>query len=453
MRKLTLLLLFPALLLGLAAGLQAGPQLHSWHTGNGAKVMFVRAPGLPMVDIRVVFDAGSAREGDHQGLAVFTNAMLTEGAGDWDADALAERLESRGIEIGSGALRDMAWVSVRSLTEPAILEVAVDTLAEVLANPRLAEQDIQRIRAQMLVGLRQSEQKPGTLANRAFYAQLYGDHPYAGDPAGTAESLALIRGPQLLAFHQRFYAARNAVVAIVGDLDRAAAEQLAERVTVKLPAGGPAGSLPAPNGAHTAVIKKTFPSSQTHVLMGQPGVTREDPDYFPLYVGNHVLGGSGLVSLLGEEVRNKRGLSYSVYSYFAPMRRPGPFVMGAQTKNAQADEAVRVMRDTLRRFITDGPSEAQLNAAKQNLSGGFPLKVDSNKEIVQYIAMIGFYDLPLDWLDTLVGKIEAVTAAQVRDAFQRRVDPDDLLVVMVGNGSAADVGGAAGAPADADEVY
>ena len=163
--------------------------------------------------------------------------------------------------------------------------------------------------------------------------------------------------------------------------------------------------------------------------------------------------GSGLVSLLGEEVRNKRGLSYSVYSYFAPMRRPGPFVMGAQTKNAQADEAVRVMRDTLRRFITDGPSEAQLNAAKQNLSGGFPLKVDSNKEIVQYIAMIGFYDLPLDWLDTLVGKIGAVTAAQVRDAFQRRVDPDDLLVVMVGNGSAADVGGAAGAPADADEVY
>lgn len=449
MRKRTLLLLLAALLLGLSAGLHAAPQLQSWQTENGAKVMFVRAAGLPMVDIRVVFDAGSAREGDHPGLAVFTNAMLTEGAGDWDADALAERLESRGIEIGSGALRDMAWVSVRSLTEPAILAVAVDTLAEVLANPRLAEQDIQRIRAQMVVGLRQSEQKPGTLAKRAFYTQLYGDHPYAGDPAGTAESLALIRGPQLLAFHQRFYAARNAVVAIVGDLDRVAAEQLAERVTAKLPAGGPAGSLPAPNGAHTAVIKKTFPSSQTHVLMGQPGVTREDPDYFPLYVGNHVLGGSGLVSLLGEEVRNKRGLSYSVYSYFAPMRRPGPFVMGAQTKNAQADEAVRVMRDTLRRFIADGPSEAQLTAAKQNLSGGFPLKVDSNKEIVQYIAMIGFYDLPLDWLDTLVGKIEAVTVAQVRDAFQRRIDPDDLLVVMVGNGAA----GGDGAAGDADEVY
>jgi zinc protease len=449
----TRLLPMLVLLLGATGLVRAAPELQSWQTENGAKVMFVQAGGLPMVDIRVVFDAGSAREGDHPGLAVFTNAMLTEGAGDWDADALAERLESRGIELGSGALRDMAWVSVRSLTEPDILKVAVETLAEVVASPRLADEDIQRIRAQMLVGLRQSEQKPGTLANRAFYAQLYGDHPYARDPAGTAESLPLIRGPQLLAFHQRFYAARNAVVAIVGDLDRASAEQLAEQVTAKLPAGSPAGSLPEPNGAHTAVVKKRFPSSQTHVLIGQPGVTREDPDYFPLYVGNHVLGGSGLVSLLGEEVRNKRGLSYSVYSYFAPMRQPGPFVMGAQTKNTQADEAIGVMRDTLRRFATEGPSEAQLTAAKQNLSGGFPLKVDSNKEIVQYIAMIGFYGLPLDWLDTLVDKIQAVTVAQVRDAFQRRIDPDDLLVVTVGDGDVADVAADAGAGTPSEEVY
>ena len=432
-RLFALLLLGAGTLFGVA---EASPDVQSWQTSNGAKVMFVQAPGLPMVDIRVVFDAGSARDGDHAGLAMFTNALLTEGAGPWDADALAERLDARGIEIGSGTARDMAWVNIRSLTEPAILQVAGQALAEVLANPHLADADIQRVRGQMLVGLRQAEQDPGTLARRLFYAQLYGKHPYAHDPAGTPHSLALIRGPQLLAFHQRYYVARNAVVAIVGDLDRAAAQALAEQVTAKLPAGTHADPLPTPDHVAPPLARINFPSTQTHVLMGLPGMARHDPDYFALYVGNHVLGGSGLVSLLSEEVRNKRGLSYSVYSYFAPMRQTGPFVMGVQTKNTQTDEAIKVMRDTLKRYVTQGPSEAELTAAKQNLSGGFPLQVDSNKEIVQYIAMMGFYDLPLDWLDTLVGKIEAVTTAQVRDAFRRRIDPDHLLVVTVGNSGA-----------------
>jgi len=430
-----------AMLLILAAGLltgvaQAGPEVQSWQTPNGARVMFVQASGLPMVDVRVVFDAGSARDGDRPGLALFTNAMLTEGAGRWDADALAERLESRGIELGNGTARDMAWVNIRSLTDPATLDVATDTLAQVLANPRLTDTDIRRIRGQLLVGLRQAEQNPGTLARRAFYRTLYGDHPYGHDPAGTPDSLGLIGGPQLTAFHQRFYVARNAVVAIVGDLDRQAAAALANRITAKMPAGSHAPPLPAPDEADLPPEHIAFPSSQTHVLIGQPGMARHDPDYFPLYVGNHILGGSGLVSLLGEEVRNKRGLSYSVYSYFAPMRQTGPFVMGAQTKNAQTEKTIEVMRDTLQHYIEHGPTAAELTAAKQNLSGGFPLQVDSNKEIVQYIAMMGFYDLPLDWLDTLVGKIEAVTAGQVQDALRRRIDPQHLLVVTVGNGGA-----------------
>jgi zinc protease len=406
---------------------QAAPDVQSWQTDNGAKVMFVQAPGLPMVDVRVVFDAGSARDGDHAGLALFTNNMLTEGAGPWNADALAERLESKGIQIGSGSARDMAWVSVRSLTDPAILKVAVASLAEA---------DITRIRGQLLVALREEEQEPGTLARRLFYTQLYGKHPYGHDPAGTQNSLAQIRGPQLLAFHQRYYVANNAVVAIVGDLDRAAAEALAEQVTAKLPSGSHAPALPKPAHVPPPLARINFPSTQTHVLIGQPGMARHDPDYFALYVGNHVLGGSGLVSLLGEEVRNKRGLSYSVYSYFAPMRQTGPFLMGAQTKTKSTAKTIQVMRDTLKRYIAKGPTQAELTAAKQNLTGGFPLQVDSNREIVRYIAMMGFYDLPLDWLDTIVGKINAVTVAQVRDAFRRRIDPHHLLVVTVGKENA-----------------
>jgi zinc protease len=166
--------------------------------------------------------------------------------------------------------------------------------------------------------------------------------------------------------------------------------------------------------------------------MGQPGVRRGDPDYFALYVGNQILGGGGLVSRISEEVREKRGLSYSAYSYFLPMRADGPFVLGLQTRNDSADEALKVLRQTLVDFRNDGPTGKELEAAKRNITGGFPLKIDSNSDILGYIAMIGFYKLPLDYLDTFNGKIEAVTAKQIRDAFQRRVDPDRMVTVTVG---------------------
>jgi zinc protease len=270
------------------------------------------------------------------------------------------------------------------------------------------------------------------VADRLFYRSLYGDHPYGHDPSGDTDSLERIERAQLMAFHDRYYVAANAVVAIVGAVDRDQAAAIAERVVAGLPAGRKAAPLPKTPAASGVKVRETFPSSQTHIFLGQRGMARHDPDFFPLYVGNHVLGGSGLVSLLGEEVRNKRGLSYSVYSYFAPMRVDGPFVMGAQTKNAQADQALTVMRDTLERFVAEGPGEEELVAAKRNITGGFPLRIASNRKIVEYIAMMGFYDYPLDWMATLVDKVEAVTAEQVRDAFSRRMHPDRLVAVVVG---------------------
>ena len=161
-------------------------------------------------------------------------------------------------------------------------------------------------------------------------------------------------------------------------------------------------------------------------------MARQDPDYFALYVGNHILGGNGLVSTLSQEDREKRGLSYSVYSYFLPMRAPGPFLMGAQTRNDRAEETLSVMRQTLSRFIEEGPDEQELDAAKRNLTGGFPLRVASNQKIVEYIAMMGFYDYPLDYLDTFVDKVNAVSAQDVKRAFRARLDPSQLVVVTVG---------------------
>ena len=166
--------------------------------------------------------------------------------------------------------------------------------------------------------------------------------------------------------------------------------------------------------------------------MGQPGVNRHDPDYFALYVGNHILGGSGLVSQLSNEIREKRGLSYSVYSYFRPMRELGPYQFGLQTRNDQAKEALDVMQQTLNDFIKHGPTEAELTAAKQNITGGFALRVDSNSKIADYTAMIGFYGLPLDYLETFNANVNLITAQQIKDAFSRRVHPDKMVTVLVG---------------------
>ncbi len=430
-RWLSVLCLF--ILLGCSSLVVAGPKIQSWQTDNGAKVLFVEAPELPMLDIRVVFDAGSARDGDKPGVTAFTNSLLAEGAGPWNAQQIAERMERVGAQLETDSLRDMAWVSARTLSKPEALEVTLETVAKLLAEPRFEAADIERQRQLILASLLQDEQSPGSVGKKRLYQLVFGNHPYAGDPEGTRESVQAIGRDDLLATHHRLYVAKNAVVAIVGAVDRAQAERIASQLVGALPEGESAPPLPQVSDLDRAVVEQIdFPSTQSHLYLGQPGMRRGDPDYFPLYVGNHILGGSGLVSLLSEEVREKRGLSYSVYSYFLPMRQPGIFQLGLQTKNQQAGEALQVMRETLQRFIDQGPSEEELRAAKQNITGGFPLRIASNSKIIEYLAVIGFYDLPLDYLDRFNERVEAVTREQIRDAFKRRIDPQRLITIQVG---------------------
>jgi zinc protease len=425
--------MFAVLVLLLAsAPLLAGPPVESWRTSGGAKVMYVHAPDLPILDVRVVFDAGSARDGGKPGVATLTNALLTEGAGPWSADQLAERLEDRGIELGNDSLRDMAFDRLRSLTDPEVVSVALDALGKVIAAPRFEPRDLERQRQLMLVALSRQKENPGDVASVTFYRALYGEHPYAHDPLGDPGAVEALTREDVIAFHSKFYVVRNAVIAIVGDVDRATAERIAEDLMSELPPGEPAPPLPSVDGHEGDTLRVEFDATQTHVRIGVPGMARLDPDYFALYVGNHILGGNGLVSTLSQEVREKRGLSYSVYSYFLPMRVPGPFLMGAQTRNDRANETLEVMRSTLRQFVLEGPSAEELEAAKRNLTGGFPLRVSSNRKIGEYIAMMGFYDYPLDYLDTFVDRVNAVTADDILAAFRGRIDPAQLVVVTVG---------------------
>jgi zinc protease len=435
MRLLKLLLLFLVLtaLFLLPGFATAAPSIQHWTTANGARVYFISTPELPMVDIQVVFDAGSARDNGLPGLARLTNVLLDSGTAQHSADAIAERLDAVGAQFSSGTLRDMAWLSLRSLSDPLYFKPAVETVAHLLQAPAFAPQALERERNRIIAAVRELSQSPDALAEQAFYRALYGTHPYASPPEGTEASLKVITREAVRAFYQRYYVANNAVVAIVGDLERAAAEELAVALVGNLPVGQPAPPLPKASPlAKANTVHIPYPSSQTHIYIGQLGMKRGDSDYYSLYLGNHVLGGNGLVSKLTEEVREKRGLSYGVYSYFAPMAQAGPFVVALQTRNAQADQAVNVVKSTLQDFIENGPNAEGLTTARQNLTGGFALRIDSNGELVQYLAMLGFYQLPLDHLQTFPNKIEDVSREQISSAFQQHIQPQRLITIMVG---------------------
>ena len=329
----------------------------------------------------------------------------------------------------------MSVVSLRTLTDKKLLGEALDTFATVLQQPTFPAAALERVRNQLLIGLQDEEQSPGAIAERAFYRALYGNHPYAAPSDGSSDSVKALTRDDVVNFYRRYFVARNAVVAIVGAVDRAQAERIAEQLTQRLPAGEAAPALPAVTQlAQAQTLHIPHPSTQTHILMGQPGMRRSDPDYFPLYVGNFILGGSGFTSRITTEIREKRGLAYSAYSYFLPMRQEGPFMLGLQTRNASADEALKVQHTTLEQFVKEGPTAKELEAAKRNLTGGFALNIDSNSDIVGYLAMIGFYRLPNDYLDTFIAHVNAVTLEQIRDAFSRRIVPDRMVTVTVGGG-------------------
>ncbi|MGH8503643.1 MAG: M16 family metallopeptidase [Gammaproteobacteria bacterium] len=412
---------------------QARVGIQHWTTDHGMRVYFTPAAELPIIDMRVVLDAGSARDGEQPGMASMTATLLNEGSGELDSDEIAVRFEDVGAEYAGEADLDQASVSLRSLSDKKLFEPAFDTFMRVLTAPSFPKEAVARIRNQTLVALREDAQSPDAVASKAFYRAVYGNHPFASPVSGTAQSVRNIEREDVQAFHERYYVAGNAVLALTGDLTRAQAEKLAERLDQRMPKGQPPAPLPKVRPLTEArTVKIPFPSEQAHVYIGQPGIARGDPDYFPLYVGNHILGGSGFISRLVKEVRVQRGLSYSVYSYFLPELVAGPFMIGLQTRVDQAIEAARVARDTVQKFVREGPTEQELALATSNITGGFPLRIDSNSDILEYLAMIGYYKLPLDYLDTFNQNVEAVDRARIRAAFGRQLDVERMVRVIVG---------------------
>ncbi len=419
--------------LSIALPVHAVPKIQHWMTDNGARVYFMPAADLPMVDVRIVFDAGSARDGNTAGVAALTNGMLAEGAGGHSAQRLAEIFEAAGAQFDNGALRDMAWLSLRSLSESRYLRPALANLKRILQQPDFPKAAYQRELGRMKIALQARKQSPGAVAEEAFFKALYGDHPYASPIGGTRQSLQGMTREKLRKHYRNYYVAKNAVISIVGQLDRQQAEKMAADLLAGLPAGERAPALPEVRPlTESKTVRIDFPSSQSHLLVGQLGIRRGDADYFTLYVANHPFGGSGFTSRLVDEVREKRGLAYSVYSYFMPMRLQGPFQMGLQTRNDQVDEALAIVKSEMRRYVRQGPSVEELDASLKNITGGFPLRVDSNRKLVEYLSMIGFYDMPLDYLEQFTNRVMAVDLPGIREALQRRLRPERMVTVIVG---------------------
>ncbi|TMH39097.1 MAG: insulinase family protein [Betaproteobacteria bacterium] len=417
--------------LSAAAPAEAGVKIDHWTAESGARVNFVESHALPIVDVAVEFAAGSAYDSREQaGLGRLTLAMLKAGSSRYSETEASRRIADAGAQLQENFDLDRAGFALRSLSSEAERKAATQTLADMLQAPLFPVEAFEREKASAIANAREAETQPDRVAERRLYALMYPAHPYGFSE--TPDTLASIRREDVERHYRSCYGAARAVVTIVGDLDRNAARALAEELTSRLskgtdPALAPVAALPA-----GATLRVAHPSTQSHVLLGAAALARADPDYFPLFVGNYSLGGGGFMSRLLREIREKRGYAYSVYSYFRPYEREGPFLVGLETRRDQAREALELARAVVGEFVKHGPTEAELKAAKKSLVGGFPLRIDTNRKILEQIAAIAFYRLPLAWLDEFPARVEGVTLAQVRSAFARHIDPEKLSIVVVG---------------------
>ncbi|MDH0302675.1 MULTISPECIES: pitrilysin family protein [unclassified Pseudomonas] len=406
--------------------------IQDWTTAEGTRVLFVEAHELPMFDLRLTFAAGSSQDGGTPGLATLTNAMLNEGVAGKDVTAIAEGFEGLGADFGNGSYRDMAVASLRSLSAVDKRDPALKLFTEVVGRPTFPEDALKRIKNQLLAGFEYEKQSPGKIAGKTLFANLYGSHPYAHPSDGTAETIPGITLEQLRTFHGKAYAAGNAVIALVGDLSRAEAEAIAAQVSAGLPKGPALAKPEQPAAPKPGVTHVDFPSKQTHLMLAELGIDRNDPDWPALSLGNQILGGGAFGTRLMSEVREKRGLTYGVYSVFSPMQVRGPFMINLQTRAELSEGTLKLVQDILAEYLKSGPTQQELDDAKRELAGSFPLSNASNASIVGQLGAIGFYNLPLSWLEDFMQQSQALTVEQVKAAMSKHLAADQLVIVTVG---------------------
>lgn len=408
---------------------------------KGAQAYLVQTKALPMVDIEVSIDAGDRYDPvGKSGVADMVAGLMNYGArGEKDLlteAQIADEIADLGANIGLSVGGERTILRIRSLSRKDLRDRAVQLAAAMLSSPSYDPKIVEREKQRTITSLREAETKPEFVLERRFKKSVYGNYPLADSPS--VQSVGSVNVNDLKQFHKQFYRGDRMIVSIVGDVDRTQAAEIVQTLLKQIPQSGQAiAKLPDLQRSPIEALAQRevqipFDTQQAHIAMGMTAVARNNPDYFPLLVGNYILGGGGFVSRLMSEVREKRGLAYSVFSYFAPGKDNGIFQAGLQTKNDQAVLALDVMSTTIAQFIADGPTPSELEAAKSNLINGYPLRIDNNRKLLDNVSSIAWNDLPLDTMDVWTKQVEAVTLEQVKASFQKYLAMDRMKIVVLG---------------------
>ena len=429
------------LMMGLLQPVHAILPIEPLDSVRGTKAYLVQTKSLPMVDIEISIDAGDRYDpSGKSGLATIVGQLMNFGAksdkGLLSEAQIADEIADLGANFGVSVSGERATMRIRTLSRKDLRDRAVQLASALLSAPTYDAKILVREKQRMTTALLESETKPESVLDRRFRKLIYGNYPLGN--SASVQSIANISPTDLHQFHRQFYRADRMIISIVGDVDKAEATEIVERLLQKVPqSGSPIAKLPEFERSPVEPLSQRevtipFDSQQAHISMGMTAVTRINPDYFPLLVGNYILGGGGFVSRLMSEVREQRGLAYSVFSYFAPGKDVGIFQAGLQTKNDQAALALEVMSSTIGQFITNGPTQIELDAAKANLINGYPLRIDNNRKLLDNVSSIAWNNLPLDTMDVWTQQVEVVSLEQVKTAFQKYLAMDRMKIVVLG---------------------
>ncbi|EAR52842.1 putative zinc protease [Oceanicola granulosus HTCC2516] len=398
---------------------------------GGIEAWLVESHEIPFVAVEILFRGGaSLDEPDKRGAVNLMTGLLEEGAGDMTAQEFQIAREGLAAEFGFRAFDDSIAVSARFLTENR--DEAVDLLNLALADPTFEDDAVERVRAQVLSNIRASAQDPNDIASATFMEMAFPDHPYGSDHSGTLDSVAALTRDDLVTAHENVLVTGRAHVGVVGDITPEELGPLLDDLFAGLPAEGPPlppEVAPAIEGGVTVV---DFPSPQSVALFGHEGIDRDDEDYFAAYILNEILGGSGRQSLLMEEVREQRGLTYGIGSYLVPKDLADLYLGSVSSANATIAEAIDVTRDIWRDLAENGVSEEDLESAKVYITGAYPLRFDGNGQIADILVGMQFTGLPIDYIETRNDRINAVTLEEINRVAAELLKPEDLHFVVVG---------------------
>ncbi len=424
------------------------PKIRSWETDSGVRVVMYEIKSIPLIDLAIDIDSGSRWDPRGlEGLSAMTNSMVFKGTTGYKDEVemteedISEFIAEKALIRSASTDRDKTSLRFRFLSDREIRQPITEFVSRVLAFPKFDKEIFDREKDNSISRLEDSLTKPQTIVTKNLWKTMYPEHPYGRSIS--SESLNSITVDKLESFHQTFWVPSRITLSIVGDIDFEDAKKLAIDITsplsdklfenespisIEVPELLPAVSI----GGKT-VLKIPHPAAQSHIWMGLPILARHETDkIFPMFVANHILGGSGFGSRLTEEIREKRGLSYSVFSAFRLLKQKGPFFVGLQTGKKNSDEAINVMMRTVKEFIDNGPTDQELETAKKGLVGGFALRLDSNSKILENLAQIVFYNLPLDYLDNWTLRIRAVTLEDVKNVLKEKINLNNASLVVVG---------------------